>query len=1264
MRDEQKTKEELLRELKVLRRGLERYKQAEHEKMNLGTKESEQTFKTIFDNAADGIVLADVENKKIYMGNNVICQMLGYDSQELTALSAMDIHPEQDTPHVMEQFKKQSKGELTLAKDIPVKKKDGSVFYADVNAFPITLDEKAYLMGIFRDVSERKTAEEKWRSLVETAPSFIMTVDENGTIQSLNRPTGGMTIEQAIGTTVYEHVEPGKCDIMRKSIEKVFKTGEPGSYEILGLGPGGPNSAWYETLLGPVIRDGRVVAVTLISTDITERKQIEKAVRMSEEKYRTFFEYDLTGDFISTPDGVLIDCNQAFLDLFGFTSMEEAQSTTLESVYPTPTDREVMLDKIRKERKIFHYVHEARKITGEKIFIDQNTVGEFDDDNNLILLRGHIIDITDRKKAEEEIRKFKTIADNAGQGIGIVDLEGNLVYVNDSFAQMHQYRADELVGINLSIFHNKEQMERVNQLNERLKREGSYVAEEVWHKKRDNTVFPTLMNGTLVKDERGEPLFMAATAIDITNHKKAQESLRYSEQRYRSVVEDSPVLMCNFLPDGEIVFVNKAYCNYFNKTSEELIGSNFKYLIPEADRQSVLDNIISLTTDSPTMTHEHKVYAPDGRIRWQRWTNRAIFDERGNAVSFQSFGEDITEHKKAEEALKESEIRYRTLFETLPVGVGLSTPDGRIIDANSTFQRMIGYSTEDIKRISVLDTYNNPAERVPLLKQLQENGFVRDFEVNLKRKDGTIFLARLNVSTIRMRDETVSVTVARDITNHRRMERALAENEEKYRTLVECAGDPIFTIDERCVLLFANKVAAETLGYQPEGLVGKTLWDIFPKETADRQAANVRKVIESGQGTNTISLTEVQNKPRWYSVTIEPLKDDLGKVTAAMVIARDVDDIKRAEEQIQKLSSAVESSISGIAIGDAEGNLTYVNHALLEMWGYANENEVLGRNAVEFWQNTDEAIKILETVINGGSWIGKMTAKRKDSSTFDVQICATLIKDENGKPISMMGSFVDISETKRKEEELSRYREQMARSEQLASLGTLSATMAHQLTQPLTVIRLSLDNALDELEASSSSETVIRRLKESVTQVSNITSIVERFRNFARKSSGRTVAEINMKAVAVRIASLLSESARSANIILRIRNMDDLPCPWMNENDLEQLLFALIENTIQATDGKKARHLIISGAMKDKHIELRISDDCSGIPPENIDKIFEPFFTTKPRGQGTGLGLCIVQDVVSRNGGRVRVESEVGKGTTFIIRFPFEQDKYPNRENS
>jgi PAS domain S-box-containing protein len=443
--------------------------------------------------------------------------------------------------------------------------------------------------------------------------------------------------------------------------------------------------------------------------------------------------------------------------------MKEAQSIALDSVYPTPAAREVMLDKIRKEKNIFHYEHEARKITGETIFIDQNTVGEFDDENNLVLMRGHIIDITDRKKA--------------------------------------------------------------------------------------------------------------------------QVALQESEERYRSLVEDSPVLLCNLLPDGEITFVNTAYCKYFDQTSEELVGKNFKYLIPEEDREAVLNSILSLTNSSGLMAHEHKVIAPDGQIQWQRWTNRAFFDEQGRVVSFQSIGEDITERKQAEEEL-----------------------------------------------------------------------------------------------------------------------------------------------------------------------------DVF--------------------------------------------------------------------------------------------------------------------------------------------------------------------------------------------------RSKMARAEQLASLGTLSATVAHELTQPLTVIHLSIENALDELERIFCPDTVNDKLRRSIAELSNITTIVDRIRNFARRSVEPSISTIDLQVVGERIVNLLNRAARQTNTTLHLEGMAELPHIEGNEKDLEQLFFALIHNAISSGDSIQSRKVVVSGEVKDGHIELRFSDTSGGIPPENLDRIFEPFFSTSPAGQGTGLGLSVVQDIVARAGGKIRVESRFGEGSTFFVRLP------------
>jgi len=168
---------------------------------------------------------------------------------------------------------------------------------------------------------------------------------------------------------------------------------------------------------------------------------------------------------------------------------------------------------------------------------------------------------------------------------------------------------------------------------------------------------------------------------------------------------------------------------------------------------------------------------------------------------------------------------------------------------------------------------------------------------------------------------------------------------------------------------------------------------------------------------------------------------------------------------------------------------------------------------------------------------------------------------------------------------------------------------------------------------------------------------VNRFRDFARESPEKSFRKVELKAIADRIMDLLEESARRAKVILQIEEMGKLPPVYSNEKDLEQLFFALAENAIQSADGKKNHRLIISGHLiDDRYVELRFSDDCGGIAPENIDRIFDPFFTTRPQGKGTGLGLCIVQQIVSRAGGKVRVESKVGEGSTFLVTLPINPD--------
>jgi C4-dicarboxylate-specific signal transduction histidine kinase len=237
------------------------------------------------------------------------------------------------------------------------------------------------------------------------------------------------------------------------------------------------------------------------------------------------------------------------------------------------------------------------------------------------------------------------------------------------------------------------------------------------------------------------------------------------------------------------------------------------------------------------------------------------------------------------------------------------------------------------------------------------------------------------------------------------------------------------------------------------------------------------------------------------------------------------------------------------------------------------------------------------------------------------------------------------------------------RAERLASLGMISATLAHELAQPLSAAQLATQNALAELERLTCPDVIQRDLQAVLAACARIGEIVGRFRDVARPSGKAKETEIHIPQVAERTYRLFEQSARQANVRLGTENLDALPAVRMRENELDDLFFALVQNAIQAADGVKERRLLITGALQGDAIMLRFVDNCGGIEPAHLPRIFEPFFTTKLSDKGAGLGLCIARRIVCQRGGQITVESRYGEGTTFTVTWPREsspgaEDRY------
>jgi PAS domain S-box-containing protein len=264
----------------------------QRKKVEKTLQESEERFRAIFEGANDGILVADVKTKRFFFANPRICEITGYSLEELLKLGVGDIHPKKDLPYVIDSFVKQMQGKLPISKDIPVLRKDGGVVYCDVNSKPIKIGSQEYLVGLFRNVTELKKAEEalrdakeKWASLTENTDDIVMIVDGDCVIQYINRTIPPYTPEETVGKTIYEYVPREQHNVFEKSLREVFKTGKPGSFQVSSTIPK-IGTIWFSAKAVPIKHDGKASSVILISSNITDRKKAEEKLRNSEKRLK------------------------------------------------------------------------------------------------------------------------------------------------------------------------------------------------------------------------------------------------------------------------------------------------------------------------------------------------------------------------------------------------------------------------------------------------------------------------------------------------------------------------------------------------------------------------------------------------------------------------------------------------------------------------------------------------------------------------------------------------------------------------------------------------------------------------------------------------------------------------------------------------------------------------------------------------------------------------------------------------------------------
>jgi PAS domain S-box-containing protein len=462
-------------------------------------------------------------------------------------------------------------------------------------------------------------------------------------------------------------------------------------------------------------------------------------------------------------------------------------------------------------------------------------------------------------------------------------------------------------------------------------------------KGREEVVIEAFDNGAdFYLQKGGEPIAqfteLGHKITAAVRRRQAEKALQESETHYRNVVEDQTEFISRFLPDGTHVFVNDAYCRYFNKKREDILGKKFRPDIPNEDKCLFFNYFSSLTKEHPIANLNHRIIMPDGEIRWQQWTDRAIFNEKGKLLEYQSVGRDITDAKRSEEQLKfknielqaayeqiaaieeelrqnydelnkkernlrESEENYRRIVETAYEGIWVLDNQFYIQQVNGRIAEMLGYAPQEMHGRSIQD-FIHPQDIMDHEYQVsgRREGKKERYERRYLKKDGTWLWTMVSATPIFYNSEfTGSFAMITDISERRNAEESLRESEKLYRTIVETAPGMLIICDSEGKNVYASANCVNITGYSRKELMGKySCW--VHRNDRQRMKDILDEALKTQTGGHNVEFKGIKKDGEiWYgSQSWEPVKDNQGNLTQFVIQVIDITDRKTAEESIRQ----------------------------------------------------------------------------------------------------------------------------------------------------------------------------------------------------------------------------------------------------------------------------------------------------------------------------------------------------------------------------
>jgi PAS domain S-box-containing protein len=1265
--------------------------------------ESEAFRKRVFDSSRVPIVIMDAATYKYVDCNSAAVEIYRFSSrEEVIGKTPLDF----SAPTQYDDTPSSDKARLNIEKAMAFgayefewrhERPDGEIWDAEVHLMSFESANRKLLQFTLTDITERKRAEERMLLLsktIDVASDGVYWMDPEGKFMYVNDAGCfmlGYSKDEFLKLRIFD-INPLVNAERWAEVWKLIR--EKGRYTNESEHRRKDGSLIPVEIVSTYIKFGYKEYINGFARDITERKRAEEALKESEEKFSKLFRSSPDAVILTElKSGKIIEVNTAFEKFSGFSRDELIGRPVLDLNMYSSEGRQRFVFMLREQGRIRDAEFDLKNKAGkESLVLASAEMIEINGEMHTITI---LQDITERKQAEEALReseaKFKAVIENSNDSILFCDVEGKILYRSPK-AGATGYSNEERVGkLAFDIVHPDDMNAVHNAWNHAVQRKNDSTKVEFRTLRKDGVMIfvdATIQNLLDNPDVRA----LVTVMRDITERKQAEEALRESEQKYRTLVDSANegILVAQ---DGMLKFVNRQAIELSGHAEAELLGKPFTNFIHPDDQQLVVDYHQKRMNNEPApFMYSFRMLTSDRSVRWIE-NNSVLIDWKGKLATL-NFLTDITERKQAEDALLESEERFRALYENAPIGIFYSTFTGKILRVNDEYARMMGYaSPEEVKdvvnRSSIAETiYVQPEERSGVVeKTLAAPGSWIRTEKQFRKKDGTQITANVVIRVLPDNPELMEGFLE-DITKRKQAEKSLRESEERYRRLLESVTGYVYTVDVREGRSVATRHSPSCFwvtGYQPEEFaLNPNLWiSMVPGEDRSAVVAAVNKVLhESSPVSLEHRITHKSGGVRWVSAILVPHLDQNGILESYDGLISDVTERKTAEDALLESEDRFRQMAENIEeiffLYQKDGNkLLYMSPAVTKLFGVDLDVIKADPQIIDRAVHPDDVAKVKFThyeTFYSTPLNEEFRAVAPDGSVHWMRLRSFPIQDLHGNVLRVAGLVADITEFKKAQEETVRQQQQLIQADKMASLGVMVSGIAHEINNPNNFITMSMpllrqawESILPVVEQYEKQGGALKigsmdyaefmqnfdQLMNGITEGSKrIKRIVSDLKDYARIETMDMNRMFDLNEVTQSAVNLMNNMIRKRTKTFSLELFKNRLPVKGNAQRLEQVIVNLIHNACDALTSSEQSISITTDVRGNNRTALVVTDHGCGIAPEDLSKITDPFYTTKRETGGTGLGLSISAGIVKDHGGELQFQSEPGKGTTVTLILP------------